>query len=133
MGLTAWLLAAALAFGGGPDTVPEAEAAFVVVAEQTAPGEVALTIVMPPGVALYREQLGVEPSQEPGFQPSALEVGPGVVEQGPDGQPEVMMRGKVDATVRGTGAGGTLRVRLRGCADAGICYPPMVRVVEIRG
>lgn len=133
MSVLTWMLAAALVLGNGSQSVPEAEQAFHLVAEQAAPGEVTLTIIMPPGVALYREQLGIEAVASAGFRPAKLEVEEGVVETGPDGTSEAMLRGVVQARVRGKGQGGTLRVRLRGCADAGICYPPLVRDVPIRG
>ncbi len=80
MGVLSWVLAAALVLGNGSQSVPDADQAFRVVADQAAPGEVTLTIVMPPGVALYRDQLGIEPVASSGFTPASLEVEEGVIE-----------------------------------------------------
>lgn len=133
MSVLSWVLAAAFALANGA-TAPGPEQAFQVTATQAGEGRVNLTFVIAPGTALYRDELTVEPLQsDAGFQPAALDVPPGVAQAGPDGEQEVVLRGVVPAKLTGAGVGGVLRIKLRGCADAGICYPPLVLDVPIRG
>lgn len=133
MSMLSWILATALTLSQG-GTVPDAEHAFQVEARQMGQGRVALTLIIAPGTALYRDDIAIEAATDAGgFQPVALDVPPGHSERGPDGSEETVLRGVVAARLTGAGAGGVLRVRLRGCADAGICYPPLVIDVPIHG
>lgn len=133
MSVLSWALAAALTLANGAP-VPGPEQAFQVTARQAGEGRVDLFFVIAPGTALYRDELTVEPREfDVGFQPTALDVPPGVPQAGPDGEQESVLRGVVAAKLTGAGAGGMLRITLRGCADAGICYPPLVLDVPIRG
>lgn len=123
-------LIAGLLLSGGAQA-PTPEQAFRVLARQEAPGVVQLTLMAAPGTALYRDEIEVEAVAGSGFVPRALAVPAGTVQAAPDGAQEVVLRGQVDTRVEGEGSGGALRVRLRGCADVGICYPPIELQVPI--
>lgn len=87
-----------------------------------------------PGYYLYRHRTSVKAG--PGFSAGALQMPAG--EKKHDeffGDVETYHR-QLKATLPGTadpGAGTvTLEVRYQGCADAGVCYPPQKRTVEVQ-
>ncbi|HEU0306502.1 MAG TPA: protein-disulfide reductase DsbD domain-containing protein, partial [Lysobacter sp.] len=107
------------------------EQAFVLDAQATAGGGIALRWKIAPGCYLYRHQLKVQ--ADAGFAAQPLQI--------PAGEPhEDEYFGRVETyrdaltvTLPGQAraASTTLKVRYQGCADAGICYPPQTRNVTV--
>lgn len=87
-----------------------------------------------PGYYLYRHRTSVKAG--PGFDAGALRMPDG--EKKHDeffGDVETYHR-QLQATLPGSAAPGidtvTLEVRYQGCADAGVCYPPQKRTLEVK-
>jgi len=87
-----------------------------------------------PGYYLYRHRTSAKAG--PGFDAGALRMPDG--EKKHDeffGDVETYHR-QLQATLPGTAAPGTdtvtLEVRYQGCADAGVCYPPQKRTLEVK-
>ncbi|MEQ4576962.1 MAG: protein-disulfide reductase DsbD domain-containing protein, partial [Gammaproteobacteria bacterium] len=122
----------ALAFSE-KDLLP-VDQAFELSARATAPGRVELHWKIAPGYYLYRHRMGV--GEIPGFKQNPLQL--------PDGHKKhddffgevETYRDEVTAVLTGAAADGVdalqLEVRYQGCADAGVCYPPQKRRLEVR-
>ena len=86
-----------------------------------------------PGYYLYRHRTSVKAG--PGFSAGALQMPDGDKKHDQFfGDVETYHR-QMRATLPGTAEAGadtvSLEVRYQGCADAGVCYPPQKRVVEV--
>ena len=81
-----------------------------------------------PGYYLYRQRLRFEPAQA--FGPALLPRGEAHHDEH-FGNVEIY-RGVLEARVPiHAGAVPALRVSYQGCADAGVCYPPQTRTLEV--
>ena len=118
------------------DTLLPAEAAFQLASARREGDRVRLEWVIAPGYYLYRERLGFEvlPPSSATLGPARLPVGtPKHDEHFGDVQ---IYRETLQAELPITPAGaalGRLRVRFQGCADAGVCYPPLSREIALDG
>ncbi|MGE8279397.1 MAG: protein-disulfide reductase DsbD family protein [Stenotrophomonas sp.] len=108
--------------------------AFALTAEASSRDQIELRWDIAPGYYLYRHRTSVKAG--PGFDARPLQMPQG--EKKHDeffGDVETYHR-QLRATLPGTAAAGsdsvTLEVRYQGCADAGVCYPPQKRTVEVR-
>lgn len=123
-----WILAAWLAAAGWPalaEFLPP-ERAFALEARQQG-GEVLLSWTIAEGYYLYRDKVQVRPLS--GNEAALAPLPPG--ERHADeyfGATEVY-RGTAQATVRATP--GAIEVGWQGCADAGLCYPPQARRIDV--
>jgi thiol:disulfide interchange protein len=108
--------------------------AFVLKAEAGSRERIELRWDIAPGYYLYRHRTSVKAG--PGFTAGALQMPAG--EKKHDqffGDVETYHR-QLRATLPGTAESGadsvTLEVRYQGCADAGVCYPPQKRSIEVK-
>jgi len=111
-----------------------AESAFQLVSAQRVGNAVKLEWVIAPGYYLYRKRLAFEP-----VAPVTTRLGKVMLPTGQTlhdehfGDVEVY-RETLLATLPvkpGQAALQQLRVRFQGCADAGVCYPPVTRVIDL--
>ena len=105
------------------------------VATSAEAGQLVVRFEIAPGYYLYRDRLGFE-SATPG-----VTLGPASLPVGLDHEDEyfgkqVIYRDIANAGVPVTFSGAPqdfdLRVKLQGCADAGLCYPPIKKTVVDR-
>ncbi|SBV36889.1 Cytochrome C biogenesis transmembrane region family protein [uncultured Stenotrophomonas sp.] len=108
--------------------------AFALRAEAISRDRIELHWDIAPGYYLYRHRTSVKAG--PGFDAGALRMPDG--EKKHDeffGDVETYHR-QLQATLPGSAAPGidtvTLEVRYQGCADAGVCYPPQKRTLEVK-
>ncbi len=107
--------------------------AFALTATAPERGQIQLQFKIAPGYYLYRHRTSVK--ADPAFNAGALQM-PAGNKHHDDFFGEVeTYRERLQATLPGTptDAAGTisLEVRYQGCADAGVCYPPQKRVVQV--
>lgn len=100
------------------------EEAFKVEAKQTKPGVIEVRLIVAKGYALYRARTQVNVV---GDDVKIAKV------NYPDGTSE-HYRGETILTVELSGADwpSAMLVRVQGCADAGLCYPPVERRLELQ-
>ena len=132
LALLALLVPTLPATAADPSELLPVDQAFVLGA-QGKPDGIALHWKIADGYYLYRQRISVE-AQGGGFTAGALQL--------PDGDKHVdeffgpveTYRKQLDALLPGkaTTAGQvTLKVRYQGCADAGLCYPPQTRTLQV--
>ena len=107
--------------------------AFALTASAPERGQIQLQFKIAPGYYLYRHRTSVK--ADPAFNAGALQM-PAGNKHHDDFFGEVeTYRERLQATLPGapTDAAGTisLEVRYQGCADAGVCYPPQKRTVQV--
>ncbi len=107
--------------------------AFALTASAPKRGQIQLQFKIAPGYYLYRHRTSVK--ADPAFNAGALQM-PAGNKHHDDFFGEVeTYRERLQATLPGapTDAASTisLEVRYQGCADAGVCYPPQKRVVQV--
>ncbi|HAL22220.1 MAG TPA: cytochrome C biogenesis protein, partial [Stenotrophomonas sp.] len=107
--------------------------AFALTASAPERGQIQLQFKIAPGYYLYRHRTSVK--ADTAFNAGALQM-PAGDKHHDDFFGEVeTYRQRLVATLPGapTDAAGTisLEVRYQGCADAGVCYPPQKRVVQV--
>lgn len=118
---------------GADDLLPAAQAFQLLAAERS--GEaVTVTWAIAPGYYLYRKRLGFEAVTPTAARLDAprLPKGESVADER-EGRTEVY-RVALKAQLRaqaGTPLPEQLRVQYQGCADAGVCYPPVTAVVDV--
>jgi len=135
-----WNLGQALGFGTEAD-IPTAEQAFRFTAEVAAPDRLWLTWDIADGTFLYQEQIRIALEDAPNvalgpYELPQPEIEPDTVR--PDGTtgdvaiyyhridlPLPLVRGATEPT------GLTLVVKYQGCAERGICYPPVTRRIDL--
>ncbi len=117
----------------GPELLP-VDSAFRLVSAARDGDSVKLVWVIAPGYYLYRKRLLFEP-----LTPAGAKLGGARLPNGANlhdehfGDVEVY-RELLEARLllaKDTPAPTQLRVRYQGCADAGVCYPPVTRVVDV--
>jgi len=136
-----WLLACLLLCAGLPawaqgigfDDVLPVDEALEVSAEAVAPDRIEIRWAIADGYYLYRHRMGAR--VEHGFKSNPLQL--------PDGRRHTdeffgeveTYRDRVTAVLTGAPADGIdtvqVEVKYQGCADAGICYPPQTRVLQV--
>jgi thiol:disulfide interchange protein len=87
-----------------------------------------------PGYFLYRQQLQFEVLAPQGFRLAPPRLPAGEARQDPEFGAVRILRGITDAEFvlpPGLRAALRLRVHYQGCADAGVCYPPQVQILDI--
>ncbi|WP_159681613.1 protein-disulfide reductase DsbD [Luteimonas sp. 9C] len=123
----------ARAQGIGFDDVLPVDEALRVSTEAVAPDRIEIRWAIADGYYLYRHRMGAR--VEAGFKTNPLQL--------PDGRKHTdeffgeveTYRGQVTAVLTGAPADGVDRVQVevkyQGCADAGICYPPQTRTLQV--
>ncbi len=115
------------ALAAAPRSPLAPDAAFRLSASRTADGTLTLVWQIAPGTYLYRESLKAQRSDTP----VPLATLPGETKDDPNFGPVEIYHAEAQATVPGLPAQGRLEVAFQGCAEAGICYPQMVRTVDL--
>ena len=130
------LLATAVSAWAGNDDFLPAEQAFALSARVVDAHSVELKFDVPDGYYLYRERLGFE--ARPAVGELKIELPPGKVKFDENFQKEVEtyrhgLTLRVDLPQ--ASAPFTLSVSSQGCADKGLCYPPLTRDwrVDVQG
>ncbi|MDP2367900.1 protein-disulfide reductase DsbD domain-containing protein [Rhodoferax sp.] len=98
------------------------EEAFKVEAKQTKPGFVEVRLTVAKGYALYRARTQV----------SAVGDDAKIAKVNSPDTADEHYRGLTILTVEMSGMTTALLVKVQGCADAGLCYPPVERRLELR-
>jgi thiol:disulfide interchange protein DsbD len=127
------LAASAPAIAIDADDLLPVDRAFALDARATAPGRIELTWKIAEGYYLYRHRMGAAAGAGFDAQPLQLPAGKRKVDEF-FGEVETY-RGAVTGVLSGTPAAGArvveLKVKYQGCADAGICYPPQQRTLQV--
>jgi thiol:disulfide interchange protein DsbD len=104
------------------------------VSTATEAGDLAVSFTIAPGYYLYRDRLGFE-SATPGVSLGQPALPVGLDHEDEFFGKQVIYRNQVQVGVPVTFTGPAqsfdLKVRLQGCADAGLCYPPQTWTVPV--
>jgi thioredoxin:protein disulfide reductase len=106
----------------------EAQQAFRLSAQALGGGRMALTWRIAPGYYLYRDRIRV--SAVPADLRADVSKPPGVPKQDPNFGTVQVYHDQVRVEVRAPGAA-ALDVTWQGCAQAGLCYPPEQRTIDL--
>jgi thiol:disulfide interchange protein DsbD len=122
--------------GSGEAQFLSVDEAFRVRALAHADGAVTVSFDIAPGYYLYREQMGFEAVGAAAAQAARVELPPGTPKTDPYYGQQQVFYGAVEARVHfpaaaDVGAPRELLVRYQGCADAGLCYPPQQRTLQV--
>lgn len=118
------LLTVSAALAAAP--VP-ADVAFRLGVERSADGGLELVWQIRPGHYLYRDRIHVT---DPEGAPVGLALPAGVMHDDPNFGPSEILDSAVRARLDAPAGDGLLTVTFQGCAAAGICYPPVTRLVN---
>lgn len=116
-----------------PADLPPVDEVFVPEVEAVAPDRIEVRWKIADGYYLYRHRIGVQPTT-PGVTAGALRLPKGEPHEDEFfGKTETYRRRLVATLPDIAGAGGTLtlKIKYQGCADAGICYPPQTKSLEV--
>jgi thiol:disulfide interchange protein DsbD len=110
------------------------DVAFRVAAEAGEDNTFAVRWVIADGYYLYRQKIEIKP-ESPDLMIATPNLPPGMVKVDPYFGNQEVYRQQVTATVAYTrlDAGAhpsQIRVTYQGCADAGLCYPPITKVIH---
>ncbi|MCS0505196.1 protein-disulfide reductase DsbD [Ancylobacter mangrovi] len=122
IGLLLGLMGTALA---GAPLAPDD--AFHLSASRTVDGTLTLAWRIAPGTYLYRDSLTAQANGSS----VPLETSPGEPKDDPNFGMVEVYHARAEATAPGLPEHGLLRVAFQGCAEAGICYPQIVRTVDL--
>lgn len=109
------------------ETPPPADKVFVLDAGRDGDGAVRLSWMVAPGAYLYRDSLKASLAG----RALALAPPPGETKDDPNFGPVEVYHGAVALTVPGLPTSGALDVTYQGCAETGICYPPVRSRVDL--
>ncbi|MBA3486876.1 MAG: protein-disulfide reductase DsbD [Lysobacter sp.] len=128
--LAALVAAPALAAIDEKDLLP-VDDAFVLSAQQEAPGRIAVKWQVAEGYYLYRHRISVK--SDANFAARALQLPKGKAYEDEFFGKVETYRGTLAATLPGQAQGpsSTLTINYQGCADAGVCYPPQTRRLAV--
>jgi len=136
VGLFAALAAAAAIFAAPAAAIDEADLlpvdqAFVLGADATSPESIAIRWKIADGYYLYRHRISVQADAGFAARPLQLPKGKAYTDEF-FGKVETY-RDTLVATLpgRATADRTTLKIKYQGCADAGICYPPQTRTIQV--
>lgn len=123
-------LALLVSQGAAAQTPPPARNVFQLSASTTAGGGLALRWMIAPGNYLYRDRIGLKDDKG---ETIAVALPPGVTKDDPNFGPTQVFHDSLVATVAQDDLKGTptLLVSYQGCAERGICYPPVTSRVDI--
>lgn len=116
-----------------PADLPPVDEVFVPEVEAVAPDRVEVRWKIADGYYLYRHRIGVQPTS-PGVTAGALRLPRGEPHEDEFFGKTETYRRRLVATlpdIAGAGATLTLKIKYQGCADAGICYPPQTRTLDV--
>ncbi|MGH8077668.1 MAG: protein-disulfide reductase DsbD, partial [Lysobacter sp.] len=135
-GLSAIVVLAGALFAAPAAAIDEADLlpvdqAFVLDADATSPQSIAIRWKIADGYYLYKHRISVQSDAGFAAQPVQLPKGKAYTDEF-FGKVETY-RGTLVATLPGRADAerATLKIKYQGCADAGICYPPQTRTVQV--
>lgn len=111
-------------------TILPAEQSFTVTAEQ-AEGGLAISWSIAPGIYLYRDHIAVRSETS---EPVPFSSPNGAVKDDPNfGSVEIYRdRARILVASEALPSAGSLLLTFQGCTDAGLCYPPVHRKVDLK-
>ena len=117
---------------GNADEFLDPEQAFILSAVATAANRVELDWVIAPGYYLYKSRMKVEPAVA-GAPIGTLVLPTGEAHSDEYFGEQEVYRDAVQASFSAplTTAGTQFKVTYQGCADAGLCYPPITKTVSV--
>ena len=128
-----WPSHSAAVSGPGHDLL-KADEAFKLLAAANEHGVVTVSWDIAPGYYLYRKRLRFEAAAPANARLDAPQLPQGeIVEDAHEGKAEVY-HGALQAALhwpKNSPAPQLLRVSYQGCAEAGVCYPPQSRLVDV--
>ncbi|MDR3375757.1 MAG: protein-disulfide reductase DsbD N-terminal domain-containing protein [Ancalomicrobiaceae bacterium] len=121
------LLSAAAA---SPAVPPTADEVFRLTAKSDHPGSLLLSWTMAPGTYLYRDRISATLSG----RPLDVRLEPGTIQDDPVFGPTEIYRGHIEAWIGmpASVSGDRLTVSYQGCAEHTLCYPPVVKSVDLK-
>jgi thiol:disulfide interchange protein DsbD len=129
-------LSQSLGLGGGQDRFLDPDQAFALSADVADPNTVVARWNIAEGYYLYRDRMGFRLRDANGVQLGTPALPPGEVKEDEFlGRTQVYHQGMEVRLplARGTGASQpvTLEITYQGCAEAGLCYPPITKPVAL--
>lgn len=118
---------------GSADALLSADAAFRVIAVTRDSNAITVSWLIEPGYYLYRQRIGVE-AVEPGIKLAAPLLPAGIAQHDEHFGDVEIYKGSLELRLplkAGAPVPKQLRLRWQGCAEAGVCYPPVTRVVDV--
>ncbi|QWP76904.1 protein-disulfide reductase DsbD [Lysobacter sp. K5869] len=125
------LSAAAPALAVDENDLLPVDEAFAVSAQSPAPDRIAISWKVAKGYYLYRHRISVK--SDAGFAAQALQLPKGKAYRDQFFGDVETYHQDVAATLPGQAkaASAKLTIKYQGCADAGVCYPPQTRTIEV--
>lgn len=117
----------------GAEELLSAEQAFQLVSATREADGLHFSWVIAPGYYLYRQRIAAE-AVDGGTKLAALVLPKGTAKHDEHFGDVEIYTTSVDARLpvpQGTAAPTRLKLRWQGCAEAGVCYPPITRVVDV--
>lgn len=107
-----------------------ADEVFQLTVTRPSNGELRLHWTIAPGTYLYRDKLAA--AGDAGA-PLPMATAPGTVKDDPNFGRTEIYRGEAEAVIAAAALGGSamLRISYQGCAEQGICYPPITKTVDL--
>lgn len=121
------------AVGGPGHDLLTADQAFQLIAAESDGKVLKVSWDIAPGYYLYRKRIGVQVLAPAGTRLEAPQLPKGQMVQDEQGSAEVY-HGSLQAALhwpQGAAAPQRLRVSYQGCAEAGVCYPPQTRLIDV--
>ncbi|MDR3494975.1 MAG: protein-disulfide reductase DsbD family protein [Ancalomicrobiaceae bacterium] len=126
----AFLVFAVAAASGSPVIPPTADEVFHLSAKSDHPGSLVLTWTIAPDTYLYRDRIAVMLSSQTVSPP----LEPGIVVNDQVFGPTEIYRDHLETRIEVPVAmsGGRLTVSYQGCAEHKLCYPPVVKSIDLK-
>lgn len=124
-------------FGGSSqDRILEADQAFQLAASALDPSTIEVRWIIAPGYYLYRDKFRLSLSDTRGIAITGIEIPPGELKDDPYFGPQQIFHGEAVVVARlqrePSGAQTVqLKVDYQGCAEIGVCYPPLNQTVTV--
>ena len=121
------LLSAASA---SPLVPPTADEVFRLSAKSDRPGSLLLSWTMAPGTYLYRDRISATLAD----RPVDARLDPGTIQDDPVFGPTEIYRDHIEARIDmpASVSGDRLTVSYQGCAEHTLCYPPVVKSIDLK-
>ena len=124
-------------FGGSSqDRILEADQAFQLAVSAPDPSTIEVRWIIAPGYYLYRDKFRLSLPDSPGIAIVGIEIPPGEPKDDPYFGPQQIFHGEavVVARLQRAPSGAQtvqLKVDYQGCAEIGVCYPPLNQTVTV--
>lgn len=118
---------------GSADALLSADEAFRLLSVTRTADGIHISWSIEPGYYLYRQRLAVD-AVEPGLKLAVPQLPAGIPQHDEHFGDVEIYKGPLDVRLplkAGAAVPRQLRLRWQGCAEAGVCYPPVTRVVDV--